>query len=82
MWKDWKKSNRAFLIEIGVPEAVFEEEMRWYHFLEHGYDPGTEWEYDALSKENLGRLCSFLESIYTRGEFSSFIMELRSHIQK
>lgn len=81
IWNQWYKVNRKILIEIGVPEIIFENESRWYNFLEHGYDNETKWEYNFLSKQKVMELCSFLESIYLNGEFNSFIFELRIYIK-
>lgn len=62
----WLKKNRQFLLEIGIPDSIVDNEKRWNYLLLHGDDEfGNGWKADSLGPDVASRLINALNEIYT-----------------
>ena len=80
-WSELIRAHRADLRACGIPDFIYESEMRFFAFLDHGYDEYG-WAKDQhncfdsrnLSEEELSRLADFV----TRHVDASYEARIRS----
>ena len=69
-WNQWKSRHRDELLRCGVSPSLLEEENRWSHFLEHGWDPDSGFKLEDLSPAEGEALEAFLVREYGDGDHS------------
>ena len=63
-WSDWLALHKSKLIELGVPDVLFDDEFRWLHLTEHGFDVETGWSVKLLDEKQQNGLANFLRDEY------------------
>lgn len=59
-WKRWVAENRRDLINSGVPEEIYRNQMRWLRFLEKGVDYEKQWRAKTLRVDEAKVLLALL----------------------
>lgn len=67
-WKRWVAENRHHLVNSGVPEEIYKNEMRWLRFLEGGVDCEKQWGPEMLLVDEARVLHALL--MVNSGEFN------------
>jgi len=60
-WNQWVAKVRTELINIGLPDFLWESQKRWYHFVEHGYDHLARWKPEMMTAAQRESLIRFIE---------------------
>ena len=73
-WHRTRKRHRKTLLNVGVPDEVFEAESLFTDFLTKGRDPDTEFSLDRMDNEDFWRLFDFVTSHFdfAATEFAAF----------
>ncbi|MDA9256493.1 hypothetical protein N9P41_01045 [Pseudomonadales bacterium] len=81
-WKRWLAENRQELINSGVPEEIYKNEMRWLRLLQEGVDYEKQWGPEMLRSDETKVLHALLE--VNSGEFyvSALLSELEARFDQ
>jgi hypothetical protein len=81
-WKRWLAENRQELINSGVPEEIYKNEMRWLCLLQEGVDYEKQWGPEMLRSDETKVLHALLE--VNSGEFdvSALLSELEARFDQ
>ena len=71
-WKRWLAENRQELINSGVPEEIYKNEMRWLRLLQEGVDYEKQWGPEMLRLEEARGLYALLQ--VNSGEFDVAVL--------
>ena len=71
-WKRWLAENRQELINSGVPEQIYKNEMRWLRLLQEGVDYEKQWAPEMLRSDETKVLHALLE--VNSGEFDVSVL--------
>jgi hypothetical protein len=59
-WSRWLHANRDRLVQWGVPADLWSDEQRWFYFVEHAYDPVSDWKPSILVEPERAALRDFM----------------------
>ena len=84
-WDEFLKQHGAELRECGVPDYVTRHRMRFFVFLDHGYDDWGQgerqladvWTIKFLSSEQAARLADFIVRHFGEEQYRDLVRELR-----
>jgi len=81
-WKRWLAENRQELINSGVPEKIYKNEMRWLRLLQEGVDYEKQLGPEMLRSDETKVLHALLEVNSGEFDLSALLSELEARFDQ